>query len=86
MKKSKQKEILKKLWEIKNEYHLYYLDIYFTNKGNLIFKDLEGRNRTLKNSEGKLLHNKVAINWLLNEAIADTKYDKELEEIKEEIK
>lgn len=79
----KKENIIKSLNWIIRYYKLNYLNIYFTDKGTLVFKDLEENNRTLRNCKNKLLHNKTAINWLINECVFDSEYIKTLEEIKE---
>jgi hypothetical protein len=62
-------DLLNEIDRLATEYKLDdYLYPYFTKRGNLVFYDLEEK-RTLRNSQGKLLHNKLAIEWLENEAI-----------------
>ena len=69
MKKQNTTDILNEIDYLASKYKFdYYLYPYFTKKGNLIFYDLEEK-RTLRNSKGELLHNKLAIEWLENEAI-----------------
>ena len=61
-------KILEEIDNLASEYKLDYLFPYFTKKDVLVFYDTEQK-KTLRNSQGRLLHGEVAIEWLENEAI-----------------